>query len=337
MQKRVLLVDDESSLRRSLFLSLSQEGYIIEPCENGVNALKKLQSYNENDTKFDTIVLDIKLPDIDGIKLGKIFRSKCPDTKIIFITGYSDNLNRQELQNISFSTVLEKPFSTKDLTYQIEEILNDRAVTMTQPMMPVIPKEDKKEVSTFSAYAMVKIQEGANFLDIYRKLYFDNNVLYCDATNGDFDIFVLLQSHSIDGCKEICEKNIKSIDGVKEVEFCEVINPILDDNIRNIISSVDKLLSNGNETFQNRGSNNAVTAYLLLEVTKEKLDSVYPALYFNDNVVHCDYTNNGKYNLVLLVHGTQFSEIDNLIKNQISNMDGVLKVKKYPILTIFEM
>ena len=76
MQKRILLVDDESSLRRSLSVSLGQEGYDVEPCENGIHALKKLYQYKKSNIQLDSIVLDIRLPDIDGIKLGKIIRSK---------------------------------------------------------------------------------------------------------------------------------------------------------------------------------------------------------------------------------------------------------------------
>ena len=48
MQKKILFVDDESSLRRTMALGLSQHGYDTEPCENGVNALKKLESHIKN-------------------------------------------------------------------------------------------------------------------------------------------------------------------------------------------------------------------------------------------------------------------------------------------------
>jgi len=83
--KRILLVDDESSLRRSLTLGLNQEGYDVEPCENGIDALKKIEMYKENNIDIDTIVLDVKLPDIDGISLGKIIKSKYAETAIVFI------------------------------------------------------------------------------------------------------------------------------------------------------------------------------------------------------------------------------------------------------------
>jgi len=117
---------------------------------------------------------------------------------------------------------------------------------------------------------------------------------------------------------------------VKEVEFLEVSNPILDDSLKNVLN-VFSIESEGHQT---REIHNSVCSYIMVEIEKEKLDTIYPTLYFDDNVVYCDYTENS---LVLLAQGTQFSEIDNLIKNKIAPLDGVLKGKEYPIITIFEM
>jgi CheY-like chemotaxis protein len=336
MQKNILLVDDESSIRRSLFLSLTQEGYTIEPCENGINAIKKLHQYKQNDLTLDTVVLDIQLPDIDGIKLGKIIKSQYPETNIIFMTGYSDKINAEDLDTLSDSRLLEKPFTAKDLTSQIEEIYKNQEKTLSVPDASKFLKESKSSVKTYSAYALLKIDPKVDFFEVYRKLYFNNNVLYCDATSGEYDIFLLMQSNTPNGCKEICENNIKSVEGVREVEFLEISNPILDDSMNNLIYGSNKSFGIEPSDLAIREMRSSVSSYVLLEIAKEKLDSIFPSLYFNDNIVYCDYTDS-RYNLVLLVHGTQFAEIDNLIKNKIAPLDGVLKVKEFPIITIFEM
>jgi CheY-like chemotaxis protein len=341
MKKNILLVDDESSLRRSLYLSLTQEGYFIEPCENGVNAIRKLQLYEQNNKHFNTIVLDIKLPDIDGIKLGKIFKSKYPDSNIIFITGYTDNINLYEIQNFSDTRLLEKPFSTKDLTEKIEELNMAKNISATLPLLGDSSAshrmtEEETKIKTFSAYAILKIEKDADFFKIYRQLYFDKDVLYCDATKGDYDIFLLVQSSSYAGCKEICDKKVRIIEGVRELEYYEISSPILDNGVMNIIDEAGKLLSSVDSYSPKRDFHNVVCSYILVEVEREKLDNVFTTLYFDDNVVHCDYTDS-KYSMFLLVQGTQFSEIDELIKNKIATLDGVLKVREYPIITIFEM
>ncbi|MFH2094308.1 MAG: response regulator [Bacteroidota bacterium] len=188
MQKRILLVDDESSLRRSISLGLSQEGYDVEPCETGLDALRKLELYKKNNMNLDTVVLDIKLPDIDGIKLGKIIRSKYPDTYLIFITGYADNYNVHEINSLNVSALMEKPFTNSELAKQILAI--DKIKTAATGVVAV--KEEKPVV--YSAYALIKLEKDADFFETYRSLYFMNNVLYCDTTKGEYDIFMLIQS-----------------------------------------------------------------------------------------------------------------------------------------------
>jgi len=73
-----------------------------------------------------------------------------------------------------------------------------------------------------------------------------------------------------------------------------------------------------------------------MEVERERIDEIYPALRLNENIVYCDYTV-GKYNLVLFVTGNYFDEIDKFIQQTVVNMKGVLKVKEYPIVSLFDM
>ncbi len=331
MQKRIILVDDESSLRRSLSMGLTQEGYDVEPCENGINALKKLYLYKKNDIEVETVVLDIKLPDIDGIKLGKIIKSKYPDTNILFISGYSDRFNLQEVQNLSTTGLLEKPFTSQDITYKLKELAKHK--TISTPVYTQIPK---KEIKTFSAYVLLKINEKADFFSIYRQLYYDTHILYCDATKGNFGIFLLIQAQNIDDCKKYCNEQIKTIKGIDEAEFLPVSNPILDESLSNIIKTKDKIFDDEFLDNQKRDLSKRVCSYLLLQVEREKIDHIYPTLCLDDNVVYCDFTN-GNYNMVLMVHGTYFNDIDTFIENKLSNLDGILRVKEYPIINLYEM
>ncbi|MCX6149612.1 MAG: response regulator [Ignavibacteriales bacterium] len=331
MQKRILLVDDESALRRSLSLSLNQSGYDVEPCENGMTALNKLNLYKKNDVNLDVVVLDIELPDINGKKLGRIIKSKYPDTTMFYITGYADKLDINEIEDLKADGLLEKPFSGDELTAEIQRIL------ASKPQIEEVKKTDKDDVKTVSAYALIKIEKQADFFNLYKKLYFMENVLYCDATRGDIDIFMLLQSDSLEECEAIFQNVIKNFEGIKEAEFLPIGTPVLNDNIRDIINSA------GISMFEDmpgmnkvRDNKKSVCSYVLVDVDREKLEDVYPVLRLTENVLYCDYIS-GKYNLVLMVHGTQFSEIDKIIENKIIGLDGVLKVKEYPIINIFEM
>jgi len=329
MQRKILFVDDEASLRRTMTLGLSQRGYDTEPCENGVCALKKLDSYMKNNINLDAIVVDIRLPDIDGIKLAKIIKFKYPGIPIILITGYADRYNQEEIRDLRVHAFLEKPFTPDELTEQFVQILKNRPVQ--EETAAIV--EGKVEAKSESAYMLLKLEEKANFFETYRTLYYMKDVLYCDATKGDYDLFLLVQSDSMENLKEICENQIKKVKGIQSIDFLEVGRPLLDDSTTSIIQVVEDALSDESKI---RNMGHRVCSYLLMEVEREKLDEIYPTLRLDENVIFCDYTT-GKYNLVLFVTGAYFDEIDRFIQEKIVNMNGVLKVKKYPVVNLFEM
>jgi len=331
MQKRILLIDDEPSLRRSISLALNQRGIDVELCENGISALNKIDLYKKNEINLDSIVLDIQLPDIGGIQLGKIIKSKYPDTSLIYITGYADKLEETELDNLKNDSFLEKPFDADDLTAEINRILEKK------PKQKIKPEENKSEERISAAYILLRINEKADFFDIYKKLYSMENVLYCDATRGDIDIFLLVQADTIEECKEVFEKKIKMFDAIKEAEFLPISIPILNDNIKEIINSAGISLSDEMPNLDAvRDSKHSVCSYILAEVEREKIEEIYPVLKLTENVVYCDFTT-GRFNLVLLISGSQFSQIDKLIENKLINLSGIIKIKKYPIINIYEM
>ncbi len=75
------------------------------------------------------------------------------------------------------------------------------------------------------------------------------------------------------------------------------------------------------------------SAYVALKINKEKLDTLYPALYFDEQIVYCDYTR-GKYDILMLVKGTSASEIGNTIRTKVKPLDGVLSIKVWPIIAL---
>jgi len=328
-QKRILLIDDESSIRRTLSLGLNQLGYDVEPCDSGITALNKLELYKKNSVNLDSVVVDVNLPDINGLKLGRIIKQKYPNAAMMYITGYADKLELTEIEELKENGLLEKPFTADDLIYEINKILEKH---------PKPPAEaDKVEVRTTAAYVLIKVKDDVDYFSLYRKIYFMENILYCDATRGDIDIFVLLQAGSEEKCRQIYEQEIQPLEGIRETVFLPVSVPLLNDNIKDIVHSAGISLFEDNPAMSKvRDSKKAVYSYVLLDVDREKLERVYPVLRLTENILYCDYTS-GKYNIIMMIFGTQFSEIDKIIESKIISLDGVLKVKEYPVINIFEM
>lgn len=313
-------------------LGLSQRGYDTEPCENGMSALKKLDSYVKNHIPLEAVVVDIRLPDIDGIKLVKIIKFKYPGVPIVLITGYADRYNTEEIHDLQVNAFLEKPFSPEQLTVQFEAIMSH-----AQEAGKAEKQKQQAEAKSHSAYMLLRLEDDADFFETYRQLHYMENVLYCDATKGDYDIMMLVQADTMADCRQFCEQKVKSVEGVKSVDLLEVSAPVLEDSTTAIIHAAEEAMAQETPgTLNTRDMSNRVCSYLLLEVEREKLDSIYPSLQLDENVIFCDYAT-GKYNLVAFVTGSYFEEIDRFIHEKIVNMEGVLKMKEYPVINLFEM
>ena len=118
---RILIVDDEFSVRDSLYNWFREDGYQVETAEDANEALKKLQ-----EKSFDVALLDIKLPGIDGIELQKRINKISGDTTIIIITAYASvNTAVQALKEGAFDYVT-KPFDPDELSHLIKNAFNQR-------------------------------------------------------------------------------------------------------------------------------------------------------------------------------------------------------------------
>jgi DNA-binding Lrp family transcriptional regulator len=117
-----------------------------------------------------------------------------------------------------------------------------------------------------------------------------------------------------------------------------VETPIFADNLVAIMGSVDKALGrvrDDDEAYGDQTARVRSSSYVMFQIEKERLEEIYPVLYFNDQVVYCDYTR-GDYDIVALMKGTSFSDIENTIRNKFKPIEGILKVKEWPIITLFE-
>ena len=135
-------------------------------------------------------------------------------------------------------------------------------------------------------------------------------------------------------CKDVMENKVKKINGIAEVDFMKIGVVPNDDKIKEIVENAEITLSNDKN--RERNFSQHVCSYVLVELENDKLEKIHSILHSEENVAFCDVTT-GKYNLVLMVHGSYFTDVDRFVDNKIIGLDGVLKVKKYPVVNMFEM
>ncbi|MDH5488786.1 MAG: PAS domain-containing protein [Rhodospirillaceae bacterium] len=115
----ILLVEDEDAVRMFATRALKNKGYEVLEAANGEVALDVI---NSTDAHIDLIVTDVVMPGMDGHTLVQFVRQEMPDVKVIFISGYTDNVIPGGFGKGDYS-FLPKPFSLKDLASKVKEVL----------------------------------------------------------------------------------------------------------------------------------------------------------------------------------------------------------------------
>lgn len=115
----ILLVEDEDAVRMFSARALREKGYRVIEAPSGDAALE-LVTRGE---KFDILVTDVVMPKMDGPTLSKRIRDLHPDAKTIFISGYTEDTFRKNLDYDAKIHFLPKPFTLKDLASKVKEVL----------------------------------------------------------------------------------------------------------------------------------------------------------------------------------------------------------------------
>lgn len=106
----ILVVDDDETIRTTMKALLQDEGYIVDLAATGKEAIQKTQ-----EKTYNVALLDIKLPDMEGIELLKLLKDSIPRTRKIIVTGYPSLQNAISALNKNADAYLLKPVDVEKL------------------------------------------------------------------------------------------------------------------------------------------------------------------------------------------------------------------------------
>jgi DNA-binding NtrC family response regulator len=121
---RILVVDDEEGIRKSLKAVLEEEGYHVDTAENGQEAIAKSKTGS-----YNLALVDIRLPDMDGVELLTSMSGTAPKMVRIIVTGYPSLDNAIQAVNRGVDGYIVKPFTMEQLLNKIKEHLQKQQET----------------------------------------------------------------------------------------------------------------------------------------------------------------------------------------------------------------
>jgi len=119
-KKKILIVEDEAVMRESVRDWLIEDGYEVECVETGEEALERIKR-----ERFGVVVLDLRLPGIDGLEVYEQAKDLSPETQGIMITAYPSKETREKAQSLGLLNYLAKPFKVEDLEKTIRGALGE--------------------------------------------------------------------------------------------------------------------------------------------------------------------------------------------------------------------
>lgn len=121
--KRILVIDDDPLVRRSLQVLLHQAGYTVESAASGMEGLEKLPEGH-----FDLVMTDVRMPEMDGFTVLRAIRDYCtaehrPPLEEVVLTGFNDVHALESAQSLGIRHFVLKPFDTDELLDEVGRLL----------------------------------------------------------------------------------------------------------------------------------------------------------------------------------------------------------------------
>jgi two-component system response regulator PilR (NtrC family) len=123
---KILVVDDELSMREFLEILLENNGYDVTTANGGTDAVAKL---NATETPFDLVLTDLKMPQVDGIQLLEFVKSHHPSVEVIMMTAFSTTETAIKAMKLGAFDYLSKPFKVDEVSVVVQRCLDKKELS----------------------------------------------------------------------------------------------------------------------------------------------------------------------------------------------------------------
>ncbi|MBN1578105.1 MAG: response regulator [Chitinispirillaceae bacterium] len=331
MKGRVLIIDDEPEVRRNLTVGLVQHDYGAVACPDGISAIHELNNSQQKGIAYDYLITDIFMPDIDGLKVLKVIKSRFPNMPVLVITAFGDE--RLKLTALSeYNTgYLDKPFEIPELVKALEK-LSGGATTLDLSDTSFYAEQPATLQESISAYLTVRIIDSDKSRDIFNTIYRMDGVQSCEAVLGDIDIVVLAQASSIKGINALFEK-IRSLSGVEVSSVAPVQRPKLDRDVEEFIEIYRQAVKMS--TRESAHATSGTSSYIIIDIDKKSIQKIFTTVFFIDEVIFCDVIDNGTKLVGMITSQGAIGKTPLVIK-KLKEIDGVLRVREAKVIRLID-
>ena len=206
--KKILIVDDEEEIRCLIRDFLVKDNFEAYQASNGREAIDKL---SKQDQMFDLVILDIMMPELDGLEVIKIIR-KTSNIPVIFLTSKNEEIDKVLGLEIGADDYITKPFNPREMVARIKAVLRRTEAG-----------RETSEISLDDARSPKEFEEKVNFSDPGKNKFSDSGGSNTEILNNSV-IKIFFNSSSVLGKKrlsslEINPESHRVLAGGKEIKL----------------------------------------------------------------------------------------------------------------------
>ena len=169
----ILVMEDDLSVAKGLEMVLSEGGFDVNLAGTGELALEAFKQ-----KRFDLLVADLRLPDIDGMEVIKQIKAEKPETEVIVITGYGTTATAVEAMKLGVHDFLPKPFTEDQIKAAIDEALKKHAAISVEAVIKKAETEEEKLIQRREVLGV--LSRTAEDLDFWRDLMENGSLALAD-------------------------------------------------------------------------------------------------------------------------------------------------------------
>ncbi|WP_026732421.1 response regulator transcription factor [Fischerella sp. PCC 9605] len=155
-RSRILVVEDEELIREMLVLALEEEGYGVVTATDGRAAVEQLKSFESNsgEATFDLVILDLMLPQINGLDICRLLRYQGNPVPILMLSAKGSETDRVLGLEVGADDYLTKPFSMRELVARCRALLRRQRLSS----LPQLPALQYKEITLYPQECRVLVR-----------------------------------------------------------------------------------------------------------------------------------------------------------------------------------
>lgn len=330
MRARVLVVDHEVAARRRLVAALDRLGLEGAEAADGLAALYAVERQARAGAPFGAVVAQAVLPDIDGVKLLALLKSRYPGIRVLVTAPAEMAAPTADLvTRWGGDACVPQPVEPERLAAQVRELTGAKGADPAR----VAPGAGPAPAAAPGAWALVELDRSADPAGLRAALAGAPGVAVCDAVRDErYGLVLRLEGTAAADLEAWAKRELAGRTGVKSYELLAARAPQPADELRGFLEGYVR--EHGADPEYRRVAGRSAS-YLVIDAHPPALADLYVRLYVLDEVLAIDGVADGR-RLVLLLQGPDAGYLRRRIGERIRPLEGVARVRELRVVPFDE-